>query len=361
MTTHSCVVVVLLLFVQLAGAVKSIPKCTLDTPGKIPTFGQLFATMRRDDPEKPDILDIDIDYRKHYSDKLFRSVNNDMMRSGSFLRLYEFLRAYADNNIHPTEGYVAKFEEFLDFAVKSRPFALLIEYFKLCQHPWFTTPLPEGVTRGEELKPILRQLWWDKLYFDNVNYRPFVHVFFGQKQTEVEQSSAGTRNNEYRASGLHSWVGLFYRERSRKHKAKYLHPWDKHYDVVANVRVELMSSIEGRVYGKGTSGMFMNTSPAFDFSIFTAAVLYRGSEGVERGQTLRTLTTSMYDCPFHLDHRLYFDNNGDIRISTIYPVPYVPPQERLHELDDCINSFNLRNVDCPRAEQPGDPLPLSEP
>ncbi|KAI6223219.1 hypothetical protein M3Y95_00866300 [Aphelenchoides besseyi] len=360
MTTHSSVVVVLLVVVQLAGAVKSIPKCGRDTP--VPTFGQLFATMRRDDPEKPDILDIDIDYRKQHSDKLFRSVNNDMMTSGSFLRLYEFLRAYADNNIvHPTESYVAKFEEFLDFAVKSRPFAMLINYFELCQHPWFITPLPDGVTRGEELKPILRQLWWDKLFFGNINYRPFVHVFFGQKQTEVEQSSVATRNNEYRASGLHSWVGLFYRERSRKHKAKYLHSWDKHYDVVANIRIELMSSIEGRVYGKGTSGMFMNTSPAFDFSIFTAAVLFRGSEGVQRGQTIRTITTSMYACPFHLDHRLYFDNSGDVRILTVYPVPYMPPQEESFKLKDCDNNFKLRNVNCPREKQPGEPLPLSEP
>ncbi|KAI6226101.1 Endoribonuclease [Aphelenchoides fujianensis] len=290
--------------------------------------------MYTNDPDKPGPQDIHVDTTNWYGlNKLFH-VNQALLTKPSYRALLNVLNVYYGDATASSWDEV--FDPFLDAMLGSVPFGKLAAYFFACGHPWFTEATGEDaegkeISRKDHIKAILKDLWFTPKYSGGgIGLRAFTHVFVGEVRYE---------NNE--ASGLHSWLAFYYRERLTKKPVVFTGTSGRRwFDVVSTVAFEI-PTVTQQSLQKAASGMLTITSPAFDFALYTAAVMFHGSAGKEQTKV------TILDCKVEIIHALMFELNDDIKIRTAYPVPAFDPSPWPNQ---CKKSYDERKT-CP------EPLP----
>ncbi|KAI6238958.1 Endoribonuclease [Aphelenchoides fujianensis] len=336
---------VFLLFVLLnfdeIQSVKEIPRCAKAEFRTDAAFQALVNPMYAHDNDKPGPHEIYVDKTNWYKENKLFYVEPALLNKPSYQALLKVLKVYYGEATASSWDEV--FDPFLDAMMGSNPFVQLVGFFKKCEHPWFTEPTgtdAEGkeISRRDHIKAILKDLWFTPKYSGGgIGLRAFTHVFVGEVRHE---------SNE--ASGLHNWLSFYYRERLKNNPIVFtetLTNW--WFDVVTTVAFKIPTATQ-KTFDKRATGILTITSPAFDFALYTAAVMFRGSAGEETKVTPITIL----DCRVDIYHGLLYEVGGEIKIRTAYPKP---AYDKRPWPSPCKTNYDLRTgKTCPAPAAPAD-------
>ncbi|KAI6226102.1 Poly(U)-specific endoribonuclease [Aphelenchoides fujianensis] len=302
----------LFVLVNLQGirSVKVIPRCAKEAFRTNAAFQALVNPMYAHDNEKPGPHDIRVDKTNYLGKNKLFHVNPTLLTKPSYKALLRILDFYYGSV--QVKNWDELFDPFLDVMMGSNPFVQLAGFFKTCEHPWFVEPTGEDaegkeISRKDHIKAILKDLWFTPKYSGGgIGLRAFTHVFVGEVRHE---------NNE--ASGLHNWLSFYYRENLPNNPIVFTEALTKWwFDVVTTVAFKIPTATQ-KEFDKKATGMLTMTSPAFEFALYTAAVMFRGSAG----EDTKVTPVTILDCRVDIYHGLLYEIGGEIKIRTAYPKP----------------------------------------
>ncbi|KAI6231757.1 Peptidase [Aphelenchoides besseyi] len=241
-------------------AIPAFPYSQLD-------FQDLVDEMHSLDTERPAYCDVHLDYQIFYDGtnlptrKLFTYVNPQVLQQPVYQHLLN-LRQHFNPQVGvvdaQSQAKTNAIDDFFNYVWQTPVFQTLVGYLQSNLHDWTTAQSTANVP----LKSAIRSLWFDP--FPRITGRQtldscgFEHVFLGEKNM---------KNHNPEAIGLHNWVVMHNMQETPADAFHYRGYHNKSYDVIAE------TSLSWNNFIKTHNSYLVNSSPTFDFALFTACAL----------------------------------------------------------------------------------------
>ncbi|KAI6231708.1 Endoribonuclease [Aphelenchoides besseyi] len=270
-------------FILLSTAYASV-QSIVTIPHVAADFQRLVDEMRAADQDRPGYCDVQLNYQNKYdavnfpSHKLFEKVDDNLLKRPIYKKLLNLRKFY-----NPQAGIkelqsLAKetaINSFYEEIWWSGPFQKLMTFLHAHGHPW--------ATNMNVFNTAIRSIWFDE--------------FARNKATLnlIDTSGVVMHNMQETPTDVFEYQGYY----------------DKLYDVIAK------TNIKWRTLEKKEGSYLVNSSPAFDFALFTACALMPGPQNkcrvVYRGCTI----------DIKVSERSVKRSSGikNMYINSVFPIP----------------------------------------